>query len=671
MKNKHLCKILAISIVLVMVGSNIVVGASTMEYSFTIRSEELSIEALEYTVGRGDDIIVKVNGYPRTYYYLIVTGIKRVALGETSVAPEIIDTEDVKALDAVLGDILGDAYPAIPGISIGETNLAAWIKTGSDGIADVKIDTTGADARTYMIKVYRTTVVTPPPMPTFAPDAVVDAGTPEADEDRVDVKVVKPAVAFDMPVSAVIGEEVTIRGVISAGDYVDIIIKDHEVVEDDKPVDYNNEFEVKWDTAGYTTGSYTVEAYIDFRVGAPAEVLADFDVVDADGKTTIRLVTPGLDAEQPRNVIAEGDFYTIEGTATGTDEVDIVLVGPKGYSAMDPGLSVLNGLEIMASSVTDDEFSEDITMMDGVDTGTWVAMVFSPGRDGVYGWTWLTAGNLDGIAPTAIFAGKTQSQIVAIFKDFTVDEVGSDDLLCLFTFKVESPYVRFDHIGSVTIGEPLEITGTTNREPGTEIGIWTFAGPTELPPVITEVEWPTADQGVFTATIDTTDAVLGTYTLKADDGDGHSDTTTIEIVKEKTTISISTDKFVYNPGDTMIITISFKNPTASSVDTYFLWYLGLPDYGYWKQMLVTPFTLPPGYEQSFTIPIPVGNWGGNSLNAMWYVALLKTTPPYETISADTAEWWYVPIAKTQEGKVIPEEIAKEIEKGVDGVELPV
>lgn len=64
------------------------------------------------------------------------------------------------------------------------------------------------------------------------------------------------------------------------------------------------------------------------------------------------MAAPGLTAEQPRDVVAEGDDYTIKGTATGVDDVDIVLVGPEGYPAADPGLGVLNGLEIMSSSVS-------------------------------------------------------------------------------------------------------------------------------------------------------------------------------------------------------------------------------------------------------------------------------------------------------------------------------
>jgi len=95
---------------------------------------------------------------------------------------------------------------------------------------------------------------------------------------------------------------------------------------------------------------------------------------------------------------------------------------------------------------------------------------------------------------------------------------------------VESPYVRFNPVESVPVGEPLNVTGTTNREPGTKITISTIAGPMDLPSVVTEVEWISKDEAIFEATIDTTDAIPGTYTLEADDGDGNTDTITVEIL---------------------------------------------------------------------------------------------------------------------------------------------
>ena len=154
-------------------------------------------------------------------------------------------------------------------------------------------------------------------------------------------------------------------------------------------------------------------------------------------------------------------------------------------------------------------------------------------------------------------------------------------------------------------------------------------------------------------------------------GAGDYDLWLIKVKGEEPTepsISIYTDKYEYSPGDTMTVTLGFKNPTTSSVDTYLIWYFGLPDYGYWKQIFATPFTLPPNFDQSYDISIPVGAWAPVGFDAAWYVALLETSAPYETISEDTADWRYVSAVRTQ-GEIMPEEIAKEIMKKVEEVKI--
>ena len=584
-------------------------------YEFTVVSYELSIEVAEDTVCRGEDLRLWISGYPRYYYYLIVTHV------DVTAPPAIEDTGDVRALDTA-----GDAYPwtATP-------NLAAWIKTGSDGIADVKISTTGADERRYMIKVYDTTF---PVYPYFVPDDDVEW----EDDDDVDVEVVKPKVAFDIPRTVIIGEEAAIRGTVSAGDSVDILIDDGAVAYfDDECVDEYNEFEVKWDTEGLAVGFYWIDAYIDCPYDSYYEI--ETAGIDEDGSTSIWLAAPELTTEQPRKVVAEEDDYTIEGTATGVDDVDIVLVGPNGYPPSDPGLDVLNGLEITSTSVTDCEFSEDIKMREGLDLGTWITMVLVPGIDGMYGDLGVEAGELEYIS-TTVFAGKTQTQIVEMLKEHTVDMAESDDLLDLFTFEVEMPYIKFDTIESVIIEEPLEIIGTTNREPETVIAIWTIAGPAELPAVLVEVEWPTADQGVFTATIDTSDAVLGKYTLKAEDAEGNNDTTAVEIVAGKPSISISTDKYSYHAGDTMHVGIEVANPLDSPQDIGIDIWLEMPTYPWTYTLMHKPsITLPAGLEYTnpsfatFVLPdISSGTY-------TWY-SQLSDPVTGGIISSDTAVWTF-------------------------------
>jgi hypothetical protein len=89
---------------------------------------------------------------------------------------------------------------------------------------------------------------------------------------------------------------------------------------------------------------------------------------------------------------------------------------------------------------------------------------------------------------------------------------------------VETPYVKLNMIESkVLLGQPLVVTGTTNKKEGLSIVI-TVKGPKELSPKTVLVE-----NGKFTATFDTTTAMEGTYAVKADDGDGHTDETTVRI----------------------------------------------------------------------------------------------------------------------------------------------
>ena len=139
----------------------------------------------------------------------------------------------------------------------------------------------------------------------------------------------------------------------------------------------------------------------------------------------------------------------------------------------------------------------------------------------------------------------------------------------------------------------------------------------------------------------------------------------------KPTVSVATNKPSYKPGETMTVTIGLKNPTASSVDSYFIWYLGLPSYGYWSPILSTPLMmLPPNFDQTYNFSILVGNWGSVGFDAVWYVALLEPTAPYATISSDTANWKYNPrTTQEAEAKAEPEEIAKQIGKELEGVEF--
>jgi hypothetical protein len=359
----------------------------------------------------------------------------------------------------------------------------------------------------------------------------------EADyDDSIDVEVGDIITAIKIPDTsvAVVGEDVTIRVVAPAGDYVDMYI-DGFLWFDDEPL-IDGKFEVIWDTSGIAVGSHDIHVYVDCPY-----TFADKDElpegIEADGSKTIRLIEPWLKAEQRRNVVAVGDDYTIEGMATGVDEVDIVIIGPNGFIAMS--LDVENGLEFLSTSVTEgNAFNEDICIPEDADFGEYKVGVFAPGRDGVYGTTWCGAGELmDAILEeygieVENLVGKNQTQLLDMIADATIDKVGGDDLAEILNFTAELPYVRFSDVRDVPAGEPLKVSGVTNREPKTTVTInSTIEYLTPHPLVIpTKVKWPRPNYGVFNVTINTTDAKPGIYTLIADDGEGNINITTVELL---------------------------------------------------------------------------------------------------------------------------------------------
>ena len=287
------------------------------------------------------------------------------------------------------------------------------------------------------------------------------------------------------------------------------------------------------------------------------------------GKETGEFVPPktSLTAEQLTNVVAKGDAYRISGTCYGSDFAHAVIISPKGKEAV--GIDGAKpGFVVYKLSLEDNHFSKRIPVAENVDSGRYIAMVLSPGRNDIYDGigTDDLKGELEQII-SEIHPG-TQEQIRAAIQDVTTEAAGSDDLAQELEVKIECPYINLKDIEDVQIGDILEINGTTNRERGTKIMIKTYEGPMDLPMAIAEVEWPTPDEGVFTATIDTYEAVVGTYTIEADDGEGHTDIVSLNIVATLPTPTMTpTPKLTPKPTPTPTLLPTFT-PMPPNVDEY-------------------------------------------------------------------------------------------------------
>ena len=148
------------------------------------------------------------------------------------------------------------------------------------------------------------------------------------------------------------------------------------------------------------------------------------------------------------------------------------------------------------------------------------------------------------------------------------------------------------------------------------------------------------------------------------------------------TVSVSTDKEIYGPGDTMRVSLRLRNPGAET-KVHFDWYLWCRVFfpivvhfdrylwcGEFFPIVVLPgLPLPAGYDKTFDCDIPVGDWGGTPFQAAWSVALLDLET-WEVISFDHALWRYQPTG----GAVVTQEyfaarVARAARKAASGVLL--
>ncbi|MHC1610730.1 MAG: hypothetical protein ACXQTW_03875, partial [Candidatus Methanospirareceae archaeon] len=354
-------------------------------------------------------------------------------------------------------------------------------------------------------------------------------------EDFVDITVTEKKVTFYIPETCAIGSDLVVNGTANTGRTIDIAIEDR-IVKVDIPIDRKGKFEVKLptpDTPGTgTEEAIKIKAFIDgnFSLGEDASGVED------DGSVMVLMVRGDLTAESSATLVPPGDSFTLSGTAPGSKVVEILIVGPKGGSGrgMNPSNSEANGLpsgivyEAASVSSGTDAWSIDIDVDEDADSGTYLVFVLSPGKNKIY--DGINDGDLlNGIRTKYLggdlsrLTGKTQEQINGTIWDATVGTAGSDDFMKKITIKVGTPKVQLYSIADVVIGDNLTVSGTSNRE-GHSI-IVRVTGPTNL-----GTKFATVEDGEFKATFSTSEALTGEYTVEADDGEGHVDTTTVKIV---------------------------------------------------------------------------------------------------------------------------------------------
>jgi hypothetical protein len=335
---------------------------------------------------------------------------------------------------------------------------------------------------------------------------------------------IEAEVIFDLPYEVLIGEKLDIEGTATAGTYVSVYVDDvlydqltNIVMEDDVFSKEVTTTEVGMNLSGLVR----LKAWIDCDKAAGEDPPAR----SPDGEDAILLSKHTLTAYLSVPSVALEDDFRVLGTAKGQQEVTILSVPPKGgggKSLLDKGQKGLSPRKASVST-TDDTFTKKMQVQEDATTGYYDEYVLCAGMDGVWGMTGeadLEAAleEREGIPSLTegVITTKTQEDIEDILEDL-VYTAGSDDIMVKMRLKVESAYVRLDPVAAVNAGEPLVVTGTSNRQQGFNIVV-TCKGPVELEPKVVKIVNDT-----FTATFDTTAALTGEYTVKADDGHGHTD----------------------------------------------------------------------------------------------------------------------------------------------------
>jgi hypothetical protein len=338
-----------------------------------------------------------------------------------------------------------------------------------------------------------------------------------------------------------IGESVEIKGSANAGDNVTIKIDDKEIKIGESLA--GGKFSYNWATTeeDVSPGSYELGIWV-LPLSNPFTDPPDdsVSILFIRGGLSAKLIYTGIEEEKEivQEIVAQGDDFEIKGTAPGRDNVDILTIAPKGGSGSgfaptdifkEIDLDV-PGLTYSTSSVSDGAFTKTIDVGKDVDTGTYLIAVLNPGRDEVYGST--NSSEILTVLSNYNPSIKTQAQILAILKAETINVAGSDDLLWVGTIEVENPWVTLNDIEDVHLGDEIEVSGVTNRKNGF-LFIITVEGPTELTPLFAPTEVSTTG-GTFTASFNTISAKVGKYTVTVNDGDGYTDTKTVNILPATT-----------------------------------------------------------------------------------------------------------------------------------------
>jgi major cell surface glycoprotein (TIGR04216 family) len=495
------------------------------------------------------------------------------------------DTQQTGTADLGTGAVLDTA---------GDTDDAyalAQLEVDDDsGVARGQVDTAFLDDTSVDITLWDDASTLGAAPPNGLTDATNEVDEVTLDVLEADIELLNPGATY------VPGQEVDVNGTASSGmDAVDVYVRDQGdwyLLTADIDVESDGTFEEEdqlLSDFGGSNQAVTQQAASILSIPGIYRI-GVVDRTDSQSRNSlnssafnsgtsvqrsIRVALPTLTAtfETYNGEIFVDDGIDYEGKSIGPNEVVMLFTSEKGdVIAEDEDVD------------DDDEFDREQFDLSGLSEGRVLATALSTGRDGEFGDGVLEGGsalcNVPGFpgypdpaaappcatnsAPPATVnnfitganarsgQGKTLSQLVEIFRDQTIEDEGSDDLLVSKTFRltddsttgisdvVPAAQPNASGVNPIEVGETTLVRGLTNRNPEVSTIVVEAINGTDANkvPVNTTEEWGTSGEWNMTLDIPT-DVTPGTYTLQAEDGDT-TDSVVVDIVAQGERGNIST-----------------------------------------------------------------------------------------------------------------------------------
>jgi major cell surface glycoprotein (TIGR04216 family) len=354
-------------------------------------------------------------------------------------------------------------------------------------------------------------------------------------EDDADLTVNEKAIQIDSaPSNIVIGEDFIVNGTAPEIDRVDLYVRSESGGEVEYVpvqetannfafdfVEADDEFEIEADSGLgelAIADTYRVAVVTGFEQisASPGDDLTDEQFGDLTSTSfSLRTTDPSLTSNLARSNLAVGDEVELSGTYAGPgNNVGVFVVGPRG------------DLTISTPSVDDDDdsFEEDLDDFDR--RGTYEIIIIGQGRDNTFADGTVDPGSF------SVRTGLNQQQVVELIND-DFSGASVDDLIVTETLQVQSASLTVDTVGvrdQVEVGDDnVTISGATNRE-DEQLVFLEFQN-ASTGEVVASGEAEIGNNGEFETTLDLSNADIGQYVIRADDGES-TENRTVRIVQE-------------------------------------------------------------------------------------------------------------------------------------------